>query len=374
MSSGGDLQATITGRDNGASAAIDQSTKAMDRLEKQTNKTTKATKDLQSEIKKGYRESSAAVAKAGGPLGSIGGRVLGGMGMDGNIGRAAVGFGVLSLALSAWVKVNEVAVERTQKLIDARKQLNAAEDSADKIKDAQGISGAGQASTIRGVLSQGGSFAAEMLKRIETSGLQVGQGDAASGLASLFSALRGQGLDLNGKEARYAVENGLDLARRGIPFSQAMAGLGDGDLSNDKGVRRRAQRLYGNSIGAYGDSAADAFNDALKNTWNSDYLRAADQTNADLGKLPGIDRDSTITNGVGAAKDQVAKASDPLSAAILTLFKQQQQQLAELAELSKTQGKLMSRYLDVFGSGGSFDDQMKKLQIAQANALFAPGR
>jgi hypothetical protein len=363
-----DLQANITGRDNGASAAIDQATKAMERLEKQTRKTTKEAKDLQREVKEGYKKSGEAVSKAGGPLGSVGGRILGGVGMDGNIGRAAVGFAVASLAFSALNKVIEVGIAKTQLLIDARKQLNAAEDSAAKIKDGQAISGAGQAGTIRGVLSQGGSFAEEMLKKIETSGVQIGQGDAANGLGAIFKALRSQGLDINGKESRFAVDTGIDMARRGMPFGEAMTGLGQGDLRNDHGVRRRAVRLYGNSIGAFGDSAGEAYNGALSNTMGSD------EANAVLGKLPGIDRDSTKSNGVSAARDQVGKATDPGSAAMLALFKVQQQQLADLSEMAQAQGKVFGLLADVFKPEGSFETQIRRINNAQASAQFAPGR
>ena len=367
-----DLQAMITGRDNGASAAIDQSTKAMERLEKQTRKVTKETRDLQREIKDGYKQSGAAVAKAGGSIGSVGGRVLGGAGMDGGVGRAAVGFGLLSAAVMAYGKVMEAVTDQTQKAIDAARNLDAARDKGQKGSDAGAAAGGAQGPTVRAAIALGGLQAENLIAILEKAG--IGTGEAAAGTMAIAGRkpreLAEQSPEIE-RLTRYAVR----LSSLGMDFSEAIDGLlKGGGHGNDDHVQAVAARLYRDFSGGRGNPQSMMFG-AINNVAQSKYL-ADEETGREIsGAIPGVQRGRSGALP-GLARDALSEATDPLSAAMVESNRLLERQLTALDRLADGQANFLTNLWEKTTGkiGTSAGQEAARIRNGQADALFAPGR
>lgn len=388
MSGGGDLQANITGRDNGASAAIDQSTKAMERLENQTRKTTKQAKDLQREIKDGFKQSGAAVAKAGGPIGSIGGRVLGGAGMDGNIGRAAVGFGLASLAFSALNKVIEVGVSKTRLLIAATQDLTAARDKGEKVKDDQAKAGAtqrddiarlqGLLGTSKGYVKSGdyakSTSANDLVANLNRQGFSTA--DASAGLVAAFQGTA-HIADYDQRQAARAnvVNEAGNLASLGLgKLPDLIQQLLDGGGTNDAGVvSRRAARMYSEFSGGFANPDKD-YAGATRSIGRNPFISAADKMQVFAGKAQINERAQTTERGVSVATADFVAALNPVLDAQRNANRLAQMQIDELQKLGDAQGAFMGLIANLTTGEGSFKTQAIRRGNAQANAVFEQDR
>lgn len=332
-----DLQATITGRDNGASAAIDQSTKAMERLEKQTRKATKEAKDLQREISTNYKKSGEAVSKAGGPLGSLGGRVLSGAGMDGGFGAAAVGFAALS---TVWQAMQVVTVENTKSmhaLIDAENKLSDARDRGKKTTEDNAKKGFGDADQVRQIVAIGGEVAYKKLGELEKSG--VGTGEAVQVLLALMKRFPGQSLEGQSAPGR-ALQYGTILQSTGMPFGSAVQQLIQGGGLNDpERVHSKAALIYKRFSGQRGD-ASDLFSNAQEHVAGNRFLNDEENYREIVGRIPGVRRGQS---GAVDGRSELAAVVAPIAAELVKLNLANEKQLAALQQIAEINATNASR-------------------------------
>ncbi len=366
-----DLQATISANLGNTLQALDQVNKRLDAIVKTSEKATSRAKDAQSQFSRTLKQGGEAASKAGGMVGSVGGRILGGAGIDGNMGRVAAGLGLAALAYSAFNKVIEARIDRTQKLIDAEKDLRTVHEQADATEKAQALRGATQATpNLRSVIALGAERGGGV-SELERSGLGSTE-QAAAAIAAILKSRFTDGATSDfreGSSSRRALNYTKMLGSVGVPIDQAASQITAGGMQDPEMVRRRAARIYQRHAGLTGGDAEQQLQDALGNVGKSDYLNAADQTNEQLGRMPGLDRSKTIAGGQAAAMETVAQAIAPLAAGMTKLFQQQQQQLSDLGQLATAQGKVLGLLADVFQPQGSFETQIRRLQNAQAGAM-----
>jgi hypothetical protein len=307
-----DIQANFTAQTSQATASIDQVGAAFDRMTAKVKKANKEAKDLQAQVSKGFKQSAEGISKAGGPLGSIGGRVLGGIGMGGGLGIASAGLAVITTSLSALTAASDRAVKTVTDTAAAIDKLQAAADKGQKGVEAQASAGAAQAPTIRKLFSMGGKGALNKLGDLEQEGISTDS--AAAGLQSLMSRFPGR--DLGSGAAGNAIAQAGNLAKLGMDFKDAIDALiQQGGLGDPESARRSAALVYRNQSGQRGDPA-ELFRNALSRVGDSQYLTDEEEARRIAGKLPGSQR-ARSGELPGMAREELAKAVEPVSAALL---------------------------------------------------------
>ena len=373
-----DIQATFTAQTTQATQAIDQVGAAFDRMEAKVKKANKATKDLQAEFSKGLKQSGEAVGKAGGPLGSVGGRILGGVSMGGGLGILAGGLAAVTTAYSAISASSQKTIEDARSLADSIDKLGAAAEKGQKGVEAQAAAGAAQAPTIRKLFAMGGNGAMNMLKGLEGEGIDTDS--AAGGLQAVMRRFAGQ--DLSRGAPANAIAQATNLSKLGMDFKDAIESLiQQGGLGDENSARRSAALVFRNQSGQRGDPA-ELYRNALSRVADDEFLTNEEKARKISGRLPGSQRGRSGAL-VGMAQDNLALALDPLSKAMLENNKLVEKQL-ELQKMDAENQHILVRALEhsvkVYGEmvglnlPGSNRDIADEAVIRNSSAIFRPDR
>jgi hypothetical protein len=357
---------------------------SLDRLDEKAKKATRSARDLHKELGKPFNkqvaEGGQRIASASGPMGSVLGRVMGGFGIDGAVGRAAVGFGVLSVAVGAAARVAEVAADRTQKLIEAESQLADAREKSDKALDAQAREGANQRQAIAQLHLFGGQNAVDAADAFATRhGQKTADVQAAAGLA--YRSLDGDAIDNAMRAALEAVRGGLAGSMQeamqtitsdrhiGAMLKGRSLGQDNGDLTKvDDALAwmyrqpgRPVDRELGKRIRASRRTDDDA----------TDFLEAADRMTGIDSQQDRVKRQRTTERGEQTAREDLARTVSPESAELVKVGQQMQKAVDQLQRLADSQNTVARVLADLTSPQGSFETQKRRLQTAQGSAVLS---
>lgn len=370
-----DLQATISANLGNTLQALDNVNKRLDAIVKTSVKATSASKDAQAQFSRTLKLGGEAAGKAGGLVGSIGGRILGGAGIEGNMGRVAAGLGLASLAFAAFNKVIEANTDRTQRLIEAQRKLQAVSDQADKATAGQAQSGAGQAGGMRFSIAMGGEVAERLIEILGKHG--IGSKEAGQGLEAIMRQANLQGLKPNSPEVANAVATAAALTKVGIPFAEGAGTVAAGDISNPGVVQRRATKSFGRKAGLFGDAATSGYLHATENIDKSEFLTAATKVDSFQTQKEMVARNRTVWEGEADAQEDLAKYKNPYFAGLLDLGKEQNRVLMEIRNQGIAANETLIGRMDQLikqMSGEDFATQYRRQVNANAQALATPGR
>lgn len=327
------------------------------------------------------KKTGEALTKMGGPLGELLGRLTGGAGLAGGLGRVAAAAAVFGLAMRAGNAVIEAQIDRTQKLIDAQKELRDVRASARAAEQQQALGAAGgQGNDLRQLFVRGNVEAIDTANRLAASGI----GDASSirkGVAQAYT-LTG----MNEKET--AIAAAQRIANMGdMPFDQAIGAL-VGDRASLKSMMRPGgfkaglERFILKQRGLSPTAANRAkigdeltFSETSANE-SEGLIAELNKTQGSLNQIEKVGQDRVfLGQSSTAAAGQLAAARSPESAAMLELFNRQQQADADMRALIRAQGPIMAGIKDalmLIGGQGSFETQHRRQQDARAGATFGP--
>lgn len=366
-----DIQAQITANSSQAVAAIDQISAAMDRLKKKTNSANKESVDLQKKVRDDFKKTGEGVARAGGPMGSIGGRLLGGLGMGGAIGGASVALAALTLALNALSAASARAVDAVGKQAAAEDKIKAAQDAGEKAVVEQGKLGLAQASYLRPLIAQGGQPALKKLKSLETQGVE--SPDAAKGLQSVLVRYPNQPLDSG--PAKILIYEATLLTKVGMKFSDAIEALVEkGGMGDYATAQHSAARVYRDFTGDMRGNPDEKFETALYNVKDDKLLNFEEGLRKKDSKK--YENQRTKALGVGdALASELAAAMDPVSKAMLDLYNSNmrtQEVLDRQAAAESDLSRALATAARAWGMGpGSARQIADDNRIAVANAAIS---
>lgn len=368
-----DLQAQVTADTGPAVTSVNKLTTAVNHLENKTKDATKAAQDYQKKVNGGFKEASAGVARAGGPLGSIGGRVLGGLGMGGGLGLASVALASLTTAFTALSAASDRAVAQVGRQIEQEDKLREARAKGEQDVEAQAKAGAGQEGALRPLIAKGGAEAERALIRLENQGIDTPT--AARGIEAVIKRFPGQPLDSGA--AKNAIDQAVNLESLGIRFDEAIEKLlARGGLNTFDGAMRSGDLVYKEFTGQRGDPA-ELRNQAITNVASSEYLTNVQEAQRIQGALPASQRGRSGDLQTTARED-LAAAVDPMSKSLLEANVLATRQIAALERMANEQSALV-RWLRTAGrtyglSEGSERQKLNDAIMAREAALFAPER
>lgn len=372
--SGSDIQGQVLLNSSPAVAAVDQVGNAMDRLATKTRRANKEAVDLQSRVERDFKRTGQAASKAGGPLGSIGGRVLGGLGMGGPLGVAAVGLAALTTSATALTAASDRAVESARKAVEEENKLHDAREKGQRAMQTQAVAGAQQAPTVRRLVAMLGYSGEDHLGRLEESGISTSS--AASGLEALVRRFPNQALTGDTAPAN-AIEQAKRLQLLGMDFSEAIERLiQHGGLGTQAGAERSAALVFKQFSGLRGN-ALESYQNGLARVGSSKSLADEQRFRELEGAIPGIQRRRS-GELAGVAAQDLAEARSPVSKALNDLSQINQKQLDQLTKMAEAESAI-ARWLKTsartFGLGqGSARQQLGDQVEANATAIFAPER
>lgn len=362
-----DIQAQVTANTGPAVTAIDQIRAAMDRLIQKFRTATTVSQDMQKKISGGFKEGSAGVARAGGALGSIGGRVLGGVGMGGPIGIASAGLAVLTAGITALSAASARAVKAVEAQIDVENKFQDARDKGEKALEDSAKKGADQAPKLRQVIAQGGPAADSAIRKLETRGVDTES--AAKGLQAIIARFPGQ--DLNSGAPAEILAQAEGLAKVGMKFDDAVGKLIErGGMGNPASAYRQASLIYKEFTGSRGDPM-DLYHKAQVNVSGSKFLTDEEAARKKLGQLPGIQRDQS-GDLLKNAMDTVGEAMKPTNKLLLDAYNLQEKQLEQMQRAADAQWWL-ARILTTAGRTYGLSEGSEKQKVDSARIALAAG-
>jgi hypothetical protein len=368
-----DIQTQVTAQTGQSVAALNQVTSAMDRLANKTKAASKEAQDLQKKVNGTFKEAGAGIAKAGGPLGSVGSRLLGGIGMGGPLGVASVGLVAVTTALNALSAASNRAVEAVGKVIEYEEKNRAAREKGAKEEQAQAEKGAAQEGAVRPLIAKGGAVAERELVRLERKGIDTTT--AARGLERIATRFPGQPLDSGA--GKNAIDQALNLASLGMRFDEAIEKLlARGGLNTFDSSMRSGDLVYKEFTGQRGDPA-EIRAEAIKNVARSTYLTDVEKKRQIEGQIPETQRNRSGDLEL-AARENLAAAVAPMAKALLEANVLAQRQIDAMQRQADAQNILM-RWITTSGrafglSAGSEQQKVNAEIEARANALFNPER
>lgn len=353
---------------------------------RRTNLQMKKAAEAGGSVGESVKKIGEAAQRAGGPLGEIVGKLTGGAGMSGGLASAAVAAGLLGLALRVGTAVIDARIESTKKLIAATKALSDVKEAAAKKVGEQGLGAAGsQGQSLALLNTRGGPDAINEANDIAATGVasasDVRAGVAASHLRrsrSVSETMRRAALQAAGQvsssgeggfaEAVNAILSSPQLLEKlvteGADGVAARVVVGNrGQVPNGQNVRRARYDLANqNHRAAFGETTSNGAIAALAG------IAGVNNQLDEVGQ-------NAIADGsaMGAARSALSAAKSPESAGMVALFAKQQQADDELRLLIKTQGRIMGDLKDVLmliGGEGSYRNQLRKKQVAEAGAVF----
>ena len=363
-----DIQGSVTADTAPAVAAINQVTGAVDKLTSKTKAANKETQDLQKRVNGQFKEASAGVARAGGPVGSIGGRILGGAGMGGTLGAASVALAALTTVIGAVGAASSRAVEQMGRQIEAENKLTEARTKAEKDIDAQAKAGAAQAPVMRNVIAMGGPAAVKALEKLEKKGIDTPT--AAAGLQAIMIRYPNQALDA--RPSSEVIFRASMLTELGMKFDDAVKALvARGGMDSPESSARQAQLIYKQFTGQRGDPGK-IFDDAMYNVRSNAYLKDVKKSAEIEGAIPAIQR-GQVGSLEMTARENLAAAVDPLSKHLVEANALAVKQLDAMQRMANEQFALM-RWLTTSGrafglSAGSEQQKLNDIIEARAAAI-----
>jgi hypothetical protein len=307
-----------------------------------------------------FRESAKVAGKAGGPAGGFISKLSSGAGMDDIFGRLAVGVSLATLAFKGYQAAIDASLTRTQLLIAANKDLRNETDQTDKAVESLAKRGEAQAAGRTALIAAGGQRAAADADMVSSTGAATPD-QAQRGTATLYGRF--------GDTDR--ARNAVDIAMRG-----AMAGLNFEEVANELTKLGRSiddsshsDRLLGRMVqrqtGGRGDPE-ELLRGRLGNLNTDDFIKKAREQAGVRSAIPGIERTAFL--GSDVARKDLAEASGPGAAIASESFKKLEQTMDDLRQLSKAQGPVMGFLADIFKPEGSFETQLRRIAIANAEA------
>lgn len=325
------------------------------------------------------QKAGQAAQRFGGPLGELIGRLTGGAGMAGGLGKVAVAAGALGFALKAGTAIIDARISRTQSLIKAQEELRQVMSKANSEISAQALGAASsQGGDLRQLFNRGNVEAVDTANRISASGIDTSS-NIQKGVAKAYT-LTGH----NEKETTIAAaqqltnlgEMNFDEAVSSImddrPALKSMMATGGFKSGLTKFIaKKRGVARSGKNLAKISDELSFAENSA-----NSPEGLIA-ELNKTQGSLNGIARvgQNRLFSGEasGPAQSALSEAKSPESAGMLELFNRQMRADEDLRMLIKSQGPIMAGLKDalmLIGGEGSFRNQLRKKQVAEAGAAF----
>lgn len=362
-----DIQAQVTANTAPAVTAIDQVGAAMDRLSRKTKNATKEAQDLQKKVNGGFKEASAGVARAGGPVGSVGGRLLGGIGMGGPIGGLSVGLTALTTAVTALSAASARAVQAVQAQIEVENKLDDARDKGDKATVDLAKKGAEQAPKLRQVIAQGGPAAYDTLAKLEKQGVDTES--AAKGLQAIIARFPGQ--DLNSGAPAETIAQAEGLARVGMKFDDAVTKLIErGGMGNPESAYRQASLIFKEFTGSRGDPM-QLYHQAQVNVSGNKFLTDEERARMKLGALPAIQREASGSL-LKDALETVGASMKPTNKLLLDAYNLQLKQLEQMQRAADAQWWL-AKVLTTAGRTYGLSEGSEQQKVDDARKAFAGG-
>lgn len=383
------LTAQVTALGN-STAVVDKKASSMsasvEAAFRRTNLQMKKAAEAGGSVGESIKKVGDAAKRAGGPLGEIMGKLTGGAGMTGGLASAAVAAGVFGLAMRVGTTVIDARVLSTKALIAATRELTAVKEAAAKKVGEQGLGAAGsQGQSLALLNTRGGPDAIIEANDIAATGVasasDVRAGVAASHLRrsrGVSETMRRTVLEAAGQVSSSG-EGGFAEAVNAILSSpqliEKLVSEGAEGVAARVVVGNRGQVPNGRNLGAARYDLANQHRLAVFGETASNRAVAA------LPGIAGVNNQldevgqNAIADGsaMGAARSALSAAKSPESAGMVALFAKQQQADDELRLLIKTQGRIMGDLKDVLmliGGEGSFRNQLRKKQVAEAGAAF----
>lgn len=353
---------------------------------RRTNLQMKKAAEAGAEVGMSVKKIGEAAQRAGGPLGEIVGKLTGGAGMSGGLASAAVAAGVLGLAMRVGTTVIDARVQSTKQLIAVTRELTAVKEAAAKKVGEQGLGAAGsQGQSLALLNTRGGPDAINEANEIAATGV-ASASDVRAGVAASYlrrprgvsQTMRRAALDAAGQVSSSG-EGGFAEAVNAILSSpqllEKLATEGAAGVAARVVVGNRGQVANGRNLGAARYDLANQRRLAVFGETASNRAVAA------LAEIQGVGNQAEqvgqdrIADGsaLGAARSALSAAKSPESAGMVALFAKQQQADDEMRRLIKSQGRIMADLKDVMmlvGGEGSFRNQLRKKQVAEAGAAF----
>ncbi len=365
MSGPGDLQQEISTKLGNTPAAMKTVEGGLQGITKATVAANRAQKDFQATATKGMHGFGDQISKTSKALRGLGGvgplqHIFGHAG-HGNFGRVAVAAGVAGLALEAYNVVMDRHIERVKAGIEAHEEMAKAIEGGEKQMKGQALGALSQRNDIALLHALGGNGLVDKADELARQGIDPGQ--ARRGVAKVGR--------MDAVTRDRAIEAAKLVAGSGGDFEQALGEIAghrglQGTLRGEGGEDAVAERLFNRQFGLHGAKRIDA-NELRTNLNGNRFLQAAQETQGILGKKDEIARDQLAEAGPGAAREEVRKFSDPVSAAILDLNSRRQQEIDVLSRLAETQGGLASALANLgqlVGGAGSIEQQKCRKQVA----------
>lgn len=335
---------------------LNNATLAMKKLNDQGDKTKRTLKD-------NLKDAGGVAGKAGGPVGSFTSKLLSGSSMDGVFGRMAAGLGVATLAFRAYQSVIEAALDRTRLFIEAQRNMRAVTEQTKTAVDAQARRGEAQAAGRIDAIANGGQSAANDIEMLTGSGGATPE-QANEAVSTIYGRFG------NTARARNAVDTTMRGTLGGLSAPEVAKNLTQmgAAVDNNDQVDRMLGRMSQLQTGRVGDPQ-QIWLERMRNLNGDEVTMKARQNSAARSVIPGMERAAFLKSSLANSDLADQSSSSKLQ---LDAFNKMAQVMEELKLQAKAQGTVNGFLADIFQPGGSFETQMRRLAIANAQAQGLP--
>jgi len=363
-----DLQADLSANVGQTLAALKSVEDRILRIEAATKRANAASKDHQREVSKGYKEAGEAISKAGGE--GIG-KIIKSGGMEGIFGRIAV-YGLA--ARTAWELIAvgiENSISKAELFLQATEKITEATNKALETRKQQAAAGESLVPGRKSLLAAGGDNAVGQAEIVVQSGLATLQ-EATQAVSAIYGKFG------DTTRARNAVTVASLVARGGGSFAEAAQGTlhAGAALDATDNARRLAGRLFKKQTGRIGGGdGVDQLYESIDRISNDPASQRFAQVSDIKNKTNKANLNTFIEGGTDKPHEELAAAIDPLSKNLVDLNLTTQKQIAALETLAKAQGTLgaiMANIGLLSGGKGSYENQIRKLNIQNARAAGLP--
>lgn len=321
---------------------------------------------------------SEALTRAGGPVGELAGRVGGGAGLAGGMGKAAIAIALVSTALRVLDAASARRIQRVRELIGAERELANARRAGIQAEGAQATAGLSQEGELRLLYSRGGPGAVQLADQIAQSG--IGGSEARRGVASALTIAdpRARAVALSAAQALARTgEMGFAAAVDQVAGNRALqrrfAGM-QGDVGVDaRSISDNAAAAAGLVLGQTGRSMSGRqVQDAYMRAGFSGYLGQASAVRGVTAQTEVAQR-GLVERGAAMAPAMQAlwQAQDPIGEALRALQQQQAIAISQLERMERVEGGLTRWTRDMgmwLGGEGSAHQQRLRQQRAYQEA------
>lgn len=377
------LASQVNALTNGMDNLQKKGKKAGDDIKDKFNEAAAAAKkaaEQQKQFDTTIQKVGSGLNKFGGPLGDLIGKLTGGAGMGGALATVATAAALAGFAMKAFNAVVDAQIDRVRRLSAAQRELITIKENARKTEQQQGTEGLSQGERLRTLFNRGGEDAAIEANTIALQGFTTTE-EAQSGIAQAFLTKDKKTRDLIIKAATQvtrAGEGGFSDAIKTIqddPVLLRRIQKGDvGDVSARVVAKNRNQLpSAGNLNNIRNQLERGTFGQA-----ESRFIQQLETTQGLRNDVRIVEQDRVIDgSALSAAREDLARAKSPETAAILELFKKQQQADADMREQAKAQTTILGRIHSTLqnigalvGGPGDIENQRRRQVIAESNAAL----